>query len=96
MDIHGSCSTQFSAVREAFADSLRSGREVGASVAVYLDGEPVVDLWRLHAGCCVQDLNRPSKPCRALLQVSADPVLEGGRMPSMPTDRIPWGVGTYR
>ncbi|MFE1914458.1 serine hydrolase domain-containing protein [Streptomyces anandii] len=45
MEIHGSCSEQFSAVREAFADSLRSGADVGASVAVYLDGEPVVDLW---------------------------------------------------
>ncbi|WKU49012.1 serine hydrolase domain-containing protein [Streptomyces sp. VNUA116] len=49
MDIHGSCSTQFSAVREAFADSLRSGRELGASVAVFLDGELVVDLWGGHA-----------------------------------------------
>ncbi|MFH8789096.1 serine hydrolase domain-containing protein [Streptomyces roseoverticillatus] len=45
MEIHGSCSTQFSTVREAFADSLRNGADVGASVAVYLDGEPVVDLW---------------------------------------------------
>lgn len=28
-----------------FADSLLSGADVGASVAIYLDGEPVVDLW---------------------------------------------------
>ncbi|QKV90449.1 beta-lactamase family protein [Streptomyces sp. NA02950] len=45
MKIQGNCSDQFSAVREAFADSLRSGADVGASVAIYLDGEPVVDLW---------------------------------------------------
>ncbi|MFC5155219.1 serine hydrolase domain-containing protein [Streptomyces amakusaensis] len=32
-----------------FADSLHSGADVGASVAVYLDGEPVVDLWGGYA-----------------------------------------------
>ncbi|WKK24417.1 serine hydrolase domain-containing protein [Streptomyces olivoreticuli] len=49
MEIHGSCSDRFSAVWEAFADSLRSGADIGASVAVHLDGEPVVDLWGGHA-----------------------------------------------
>ncbi|MFF7689522.1 serine hydrolase domain-containing protein [Streptomyces syringium] len=49
MDVQGSCSDQFSAVREVFADSLRSGADVGASVAVYLDGEPVVYLWGGYA-----------------------------------------------
>ncbi|QIB48379.1 serine hydrolase domain-containing protein [Streptomyces aureoverticillatus] len=42
-------SDQFSAVRETLADSLRSGSDVGASVAIYLDGEPVVDLWGGYA-----------------------------------------------
>ncbi|MET8183984.1 serine hydrolase domain-containing protein [Streptomyces sp. NPDC005336] len=50
MEIHGTCSTQFSAVRETFAASLHSGADVGASVAVYLDGQPVVDLWGGYAG----------------------------------------------
>ncbi|MFD5697021.1 serine hydrolase domain-containing protein [Streptomyces lasiicapitis] len=49
MEIHGTCSDQFSAVRETLADSLRSGSDVGASVAIYLDGEPVVDLWGGYA-----------------------------------------------
>ncbi|MGI5526679.1 serine hydrolase domain-containing protein [Streptomyces syringium] len=49
MEIHGICSDQFGAVREVFADSLRSGADVGASVAVHLDGEPVVDLWGGYA-----------------------------------------------
>ncbi|MFE5867463.1 hypothetical protein ACFQ6V_02285 [Streptomyces roseifaciens] len=49
MEIHGSCSDQFSAVQAVFADSLRNGADVGASVAVHLDGEPVVDLWGGHA-----------------------------------------------
>ncbi|MFQ6198629.1 serine hydrolase domain-containing protein [Streptomyces sp. NPDC000405] len=45
MEIHGTCSEQFRTVQEAFADSLRAGADVGASVAIYLDGELVVDLW---------------------------------------------------
>ncbi|MGP4002295.1 hypothetical protein [Streptomyces sp. 8N706] len=44
MEIHGCCSDQFSAVREVFANSLREGADLGASVAIYLDGEPVLDL----------------------------------------------------
>jgi CubicO group peptidase (beta-lactamase class C family) len=43
--IHGSCDERFAAVREALAANLDSGADVGASVAVYLEGEPVVDLW---------------------------------------------------
>ncbi|MDT0448041.1 serine hydrolase domain-containing protein [Streptomyces hesseae] len=48
MEIHGICDDRFGPVREAFTASLRDGRDgsdVGASVAVLLDGEPVVDLW---------------------------------------------------
>ena len=36
---------QFDAVREAFATNFAEHGEVGAAVAVYLNGEPVVDLW---------------------------------------------------
>ena len=46
--IHGTCSGPFSGVRESLEESLES-RDVGASVAVYLDGEPVVDLWGGYA-----------------------------------------------
>ncbi|RLU83680.1 serine hydrolase [Streptomyces griseocarneus] len=49
MEIHGNCSTRFSAIREVFAASLRSGADVGASMAVFLDGELVVDLWGGYA-----------------------------------------------
>jgi CubicO group peptidase (beta-lactamase class C family) len=31
-------------VREAFALNLESGQDIGASVSVFVDGEPVVDL----------------------------------------------------
>ncbi|MGN6173331.1 MAG: serine hydrolase domain-containing protein, partial [Streptosporangiaceae bacterium] len=46
--IHGTCAERFSGVREALAESL-AAQDVGASVAVYLDGEPVVDLWGGYA-----------------------------------------------
>jgi CubicO group peptidase (beta-lactamase class C family) len=44
-EIQGTCPDRFGAVRDAFAANLTGGADVGASVAVYLDGEPVVDLW---------------------------------------------------
>ncbi len=44
-DISGTCDERFGAVRDAFAANFDNGVDVGASVAVYLDGEPVVDLW---------------------------------------------------
>jgi CubicO group peptidase (beta-lactamase class C family) len=43
--VQGTCADRFSAVHDAFAANLNSGADVGASVAVFLDGEPVVDLW---------------------------------------------------
>jgi len=44
-DVHGTCDDRFEGVRTALAGSLDRGGDVGASVAVYLDGEPVVDIW---------------------------------------------------
>ena len=43
--VEGRCDARFAAVREVFAANLDGGLEVGASVAVALDGELVVDLW---------------------------------------------------
>jgi CubicO group peptidase (beta-lactamase class C family) len=47
-DVQGVCSERFGAVRQALADSLDAD-DVGASAAVYLDGEPVVDIWGGYA-----------------------------------------------
>jgi len=41
----GRCEPRFARVREIFEENLRSGLDVGASVAFTLDGETVVDLW---------------------------------------------------
>lgn len=44
-EIHGDCRADFEPVRERFAANFADGAELGASVAVTLHGEPVVDLW---------------------------------------------------
>ena len=43
-EVHGSCDERFAGVREALARHL-DGDELGASIAVDLDGETVVDIW---------------------------------------------------
>ncbi len=44
-EVTGTCDDRFEAVRETLEANLDSGADIGASVAVVLDGEPVVDLW---------------------------------------------------
>src|SRR5215813_13497024 len=41
----GKCNAQFESVRQLFAANLESGEDLGASLAVNIDGEMVVDLW---------------------------------------------------
>jgi CubicO group peptidase (beta-lactamase class C family) len=43
--IHGVCEERFSAVQDILATNLDAGNDVGASVAVYVEGEAVVDIW---------------------------------------------------
>jgi len=41
----GTCNTRFDPLRELFAAKLESGEDLGASLALNIDGEMVVDLW---------------------------------------------------
>ena len=41
----GTCSARFDPLRELFQAKLESGEDLGASLAVNIDGEMVVDLW---------------------------------------------------
>ena len=45
VDISGTCPRQFAAVKDAFAANFETNGDVGASCAVIMHGEPVVDLW---------------------------------------------------
>lgn len=44
-EIHGWCDDRFTQVRNVLSDNLDAGLDLGASVAVHLAGEPVVDIW---------------------------------------------------
>ncbi|MFF0200370.1 serine hydrolase domain-containing protein [Streptomyces sp. NPDC005017] len=44
-EVHGRCDARFAAVRTAFEENFRDRGELGAAVAVTVDGETVVDLW---------------------------------------------------
>jgi CubicO group peptidase (beta-lactamase class C family) len=48
-EIHGHADPRFAGVRDAFAANFARGEDVGASVAVTLGGELVIDLWGGHA-----------------------------------------------
>ncbi|MBF6238636.1 beta-lactamase family protein [Nocardia otitidiscaviarum] len=43
--VAGFCVDEFEGVRAAFTEQVESGAELGASLCVTVDGEPVVDLW---------------------------------------------------
>jgi CubicO group peptidase (beta-lactamase class C family) len=47
--VRGPCDPRFARVRDAFAEILASGAEVGAALAVSVGARPVVDLWGGHA-----------------------------------------------
>jgi CubicO group peptidase (beta-lactamase class C family) len=46
--VDGRCDARFRHVGEAFAENFAQHGEVGAAVAVTIDGKPVVDLWAGH------------------------------------------------
>jgi len=45
IEILGHCDEKFMPLKEAFADNFKEGLDVGASLAVTLNGEFVIDLW---------------------------------------------------
>ena len=48
--ISGTCAGGFEAVRAAFVNNFTQHSEVGAAVAVWVDGDLVVNLWGGYAG----------------------------------------------
>lgn len=45
LEIHGSCASNFGRVRDAFEGNFAQRGEIGAAVAVWVDGDLVVNLW---------------------------------------------------
>lgn len=56
LEIHGHCDERFAAVRREFERNFAERGDVGAAVALTIDGEPVVDLW---AGWLDEGRTRP-------------------------------------
>jgi CubicO group peptidase (beta-lactamase class C family) len=48
-NIEGECDKRFENVRKAFTENFQKRGELGAAVAIVMDGRPVVDLWGGHA-----------------------------------------------
>ncbi|WP_433759420.1 serine hydrolase domain-containing protein [Nocardia sp. CA-135398] len=48
MTTSGFCADEFAGVRTELANQLATGEELGASICVTVDGEPVVDIWGGH------------------------------------------------
>jgi len=44
-EVQGTCEPRFDGVRRTLSEQLDTGADLGASIAVYLHGEPVVDIW---------------------------------------------------
>ena len=49
LPVGGSCATEFESVRAAFVRNFTENNEVGAAVAVWVDGDLVVNLWGGHS-----------------------------------------------
>jgi CubicO group peptidase (beta-lactamase class C family) len=47
-EVHGRCEPAFESLRQALAEIMDAGFEVGAALAVHVGQQPVVDLWAGH------------------------------------------------
>jgi CubicO group peptidase (beta-lactamase class C family) len=56
VELQGHCDARFKRVREVFEASFESGAELGASLCIYREGRPIVDLW---GGFADKDRLRP-------------------------------------
>ena len=48
LEAHGKVDERFEPVVDSLLEGFTAGRDVGASVAAFVDGEPVINLW---SGC---------------------------------------------
>ena len=45
VEVNGTCAEGFRAVYDVLERQLNNGDDIGSSAAVFIDGEPVVDIW---------------------------------------------------
>ena len=63
IEIHGDCEPGFVAVRDSLARNFSEHDEIGSAVAVYQDGEKVVDIWGGHMDSARSRLWREDTLC---------------------------------
>jgi CubicO group peptidase (beta-lactamase class C family) len=51
--VHGHCDARFDKVADALAEEITKGEELGAAIAIDIDGEPVVDVWGGFGGSMI-------------------------------------------
>ena len=56
MEVHGYCDEKFAEVREEFEKNFEERGDIGASYALTIEGEYVIDIWGGHADA---DRSRP-------------------------------------
>lgn len=83
--VYGDCAPRFARVREAFERNFANG-EVGAALAVTIDGQPVIDLWGGHADAARTRLwERDTivnvySTTKGMTAICANRLLEAGRL----------------
>lgn len=84
--VDGACHERFEKVRELFEAAFARGDEVGASVAVSLEGETIVDLWGGHKDAARSDpwrrdtLVKVASTSKAITAFLAHTLMDQGRL----------------
>jgi CubicO group peptidase (beta-lactamase class C family) len=94
IEIHGTCKSGFERVKDAFADNFAGHGEIGAALALTLEGETVVDIW---GGYSDPQRTRPwnrdtivnvYSTTKGILAVCANRLIEEGKLdPEAPVSR---------
>ena len=86
VEVHGTCDSRFERVRAAFTSNFEGGREVGASLAIMIDGELVVDIWGGYTDAArTQPWERDTIACaysttKGIVATCANRLIDQGRL----------------
>ena len=69
--VNGSCAPRFERVRDAFENNFLERDEIGAAVAVWVDGELAVNLWGGSADAAGQTTLAGRHPRQHLLRLKS-------------------------
>jgi hypothetical protein len=76
-NIRGGITSGYEPVRDACAEGFALDGEIGASLCLYVDGTPVVDLWRCRCRPCFQRAMEQPMHAYMLARDDGDPGVAG-------------------